>query len=155
MRVRLVTWASLDPREKEKILSRSEQDISAVTPLVREIVEAVRADGDAALLRYTRRFDGVDLSGVPLAVSEQEFAEAEQALSAAVKEAVLFCADSVRVCHERQLPIPMNLSEVRPGGLGVHLIHTVCDEAVFLPPPPGVGNLFKLTKRFGSQIKGR
>jgi anti-sigma regulatory factor (Ser/Thr protein kinase) len=50
---------------------------------------------------------------------------------------------------------PRDLSEVRPGGLGVHLIRSVCDDARFLPPPPGVGNLFKLTKRFGSQIKGR
>jgi sigma-B regulation protein RsbU (phosphoserine phosphatase) len=50
---------------------------------------------------------------------------------------------------------PRDLSEVRPGGLGVHLIRSVCDEARFLPAPPGVGNLFKLTKRLGTQIKGR
>ena len=45
------------------------------------------------------------------------------------------------------------LSEVRPGGLGVHLIRSVCDDASFLPPPAGVGNLFKLTKRLPSNIK--
>ncbi len=46
-----------------------------------------------------------------------------------------------------------DLSDVRPGGLGVHLIKSVCDEANFVPPPPGVGNLFKLTKRLPSNIK--
>ncbi len=46
-----------------------------------------------------------------------------------------------------------DLSDVRPGGLGVHLIKSVCDEAGFAPPPPGVGNLFKLTKRLPSNIK--
>ncbi len=45
-----------------------------------------------------------------------------------------------------------DVSEVRPGGLGVHLIKSVCDEAKFLPPPPGVGNLFKLTKRLPSKV---
>ena len=32
-------------------------DASSVEPAVREIVERVRADGDAAVLDYTRRFD--------------------------------------------------------------------------------------------------
>ena len=50
---------------------------------------------------------------------------------------------------------PRDLSDVRPGGLGVHLIRSVCDDARFVPPPAGVGNLFKLTKRLGTQIKGR
>ncbi len=45
-----------------------------------------------------------------------------------------------------------NLSEVRPGGLGVHLIKSVCDDARFVPPPPGVGNLFKLTKRLPNKV---
>jgi anti-sigma regulatory factor (Ser/Thr protein kinase) len=38
------------------------------------------------------------------------------------------------------------LDEIRPGGLGVHLITEVMDEAVFLDPPDGVGNLFQMTK---------
>jgi len=46
-----------------------------------------------------------------------------------------------------------DLSDIRPGGLGVHLIKSVCDEAHFMPPPPGVGNLFKLTKRLPTNIK--
>ena len=50
---------------------------------------------------------------------------------------------------------PRDLGEVRPGGLGVHLIRSVCDDARFVTPPPGVGNLFKLTKRLGTQIKAR
>lgn len=46
-----------------------------------------------------------------------------------------------------------DLNEVRPGGLGVHLIKSVTDDARFLPPPPGVGNLFKLTKRLPPKLK--
>lgn len=48
---------------------------------------------------------------------------------------------------------PRDITEVRPGGLGVHLIKSVCDEAKFLPPPPGVGNLFKLTKRLPPKVQ--
>ncbi len=45
-----------------------------------------------------------------------------------------------------------DLGDIRPGGLGVHLIKSVCDDARFVPPPPGVGNLFKLTKRLPNKI---
>jgi len=42
---------------------------------------------------------------------------------------------------------PRDLDEVRPGGLGLHLIRTVMDTVEYLPPPPGVGNLLQLRKR--------
>jgi len=46
-----------------------------------------------------------------------------------------------------------DLGDVRPGGLGVHLIKSVTDDARFMPPPPGVGNLFKLTKRLSTKVE--
>lgn len=42
---------------------------------------------------------------------------------------------------------PRALDDIRPGGLGLHLIRAVMDEAVYLPPPPGVGNLLRMIKR--------
>ncbi|MGE5505320.1 MAG: ATP-binding protein [Actinomycetota bacterium] len=42
------------------------------------------------------------------------------------------------------------LDEVRPGGLGVHLIRSVMDEVAFLTPPDGAGNLLQMTKRIGT-----
>ena len=41
---------------------------------------------------------------------------------------------------------PRPLDELRPGGLGTHFIRSVMDEVRFLPPPPGAGNLLRLTK---------
>ncbi len=42
---------------------------------------------------------------------------------------------------------PRNLDDVRPGGLGTHLIREVMDAADFVEPPPGCGNLLKMVKR--------
>jgi phosphoserine phosphatase RsbU/P len=41
---------------------------------------------------------------------------------------------------------PRNLDDVRPGGLGTHLIGQVMDEVAFLPSPPGGGNLLRMVK---------
>ena len=42
---------------------------------------------------------------------------------------------------------PRDLDDVRPGGLGTHLIGQVMDEVAFLPSPPGGGNLLRMVKR--------
>ncbi len=43
MVVRVLAWASLEDRHREKILSRSEQDISAIEPRVQAIIDRVSA----------------------------------------------------------------------------------------------------------------
>ena len=115
MNVRILAWSSLPEQEKQRVLSRSEQDIAAVVPQVRQIIDAVKASGDTALVRYTLQFNGADLSGIPLLVGEPEFEEAERALAPGVKDAIRFCAANVRTCHETQVPGPMTLGEVLPG----------------------------------------
>ena len=44
---------------------------------------------------------------------------------------------------------PRDLDDVRPGGLGTHLIQEVMDSAEFVEPPPGCGNLLRMVKRIG------
>lgn len=45
---------------------------------------------------------------------------------------------------------PRDLDDIRPGGLGTHLIREIMDEVAFLDPPPGigpgVGNVLRLAK---------
>jgi len=42
---------------------------------------------------------------------------------------------------------PRDLDDLRPGGLGTHLIRELMDDAGFAPPPPDGGNLFRMSKR--------
>lgn len=45
---------------------------------------------------------------------------------------------------------PRDLDELRPGGLGTHLIREVLDGVEFLPTPLEGGNVLKLTKKIGA-----
>jgi len=47
--------------------------------------------------------------------------------------------DTARIC-------PRDLDDIRPGGLGVHLIAEVMDEVEFVAPPPGAGNVLEMRK---------
>jgi histidinol dehydrogenase len=76
MNVRLVRWKDLSAADRSRLLERSGHDIEEAVPRVRPILEAVRARGDAALVEASRAFDGADLAGRPLRVSESEIDEA-------------------------------------------------------------------------------
>ncbi|MCX7030051.1 MAG: histidinol dehydrogenase [Spirochaetes bacterium] len=115
MDVRLLRWKDLSAADRSRLFTRSGQDIEEAVPRVRAILEAVRTRGDAALVEYSRTFDGADLSGLPLRMSEAEIDAAERGLDGGVKAAIRACADNVRRCHEAQLPGPMEFREIRPG----------------------------------------
>lgn len=42
---------------------------------------------------------------------------------------------------------PRDLDDIRPGGIGTHLIRSVMDEVAFVAPPPGGGNILRMVKR--------
>lgn len=70
---------------------------------VREIIDRVRAEGDAALIDYTRRFDGADLTG-RIRVDETELDAAAGELDEGLRAAIDAVAERLRDLHARQLP---------------------------------------------------
>lgn len=75
-----------------------------VDTIVRDVLAAVRAEGVAALLRYAREFDRVDLTESTMRVSEEEIAKGAAACPADVRDAISFAAARIRSYHERQRP---------------------------------------------------
>jgi histidinol dehydrogenase len=68
----------------------------------REIVAAVRAEGDAALLRFTERFDGVKLEPSELRVTEDEIKAAYGQVDGEFLAAIREAAANIRAFHEKQ-----------------------------------------------------
>ncbi|MEO6802712.1 MAG: histidinol dehydrogenase, partial [Granulicella sp.] len=58
-----------------------------VEPVVRKILTAVKSEGDAALLRYATKFDGLARNGA-LLVSREEMKAAWKATSPGLKQAM-------------------------------------------------------------------
>jgi histidinol dehydrogenase len=77
---------------------------SDVEAAVRDVIAAVRADGAAALLRYGREFDKVDLDEASLRVGPEEIDEGAAACPKEVVEAIALAARRIRAYHERQRP---------------------------------------------------
>jgi histidinol dehydrogenase len=79
----------------------SSPDVDAT---VREIIARVRAEGDAALVDYTRRFDRADVASLGIAVRSNDIAAAYAAADPETVDALKFARDRIRAHHERQRP---------------------------------------------------
>ena len=86
------------------LLAYSAETDRAIEASVEAILADVRARGDAAVLEYTRRFDGLDATSMSaLEVGADELAAALAALPAPQRHALEAAAARVRAYHERQL----------------------------------------------------
>src|SRR5699024_7831559 len=86
---------------------------------VAEILESVRQEGDAALLRYTARFDRLSLSAEDLRFSPEEITAAEQACEAETLAALRLAAERIEDYHRRQMPADLDYRDA----VGVRLGH--------------------------------
>lgn len=78
------------------------------------IIDEVRADGDAALIRFAEKFDHVTLTPDRFRVDEAEIEEAKKALTPAQRRAIRTALSQVRAFAKRTMPRNWQ-AEVRPG----------------------------------------
>lgn len=95
-----------------EILKRPVFDVSALFAIVQPVLNEIKLNGDAALKKYTLKFDGVDLQNFK--VSEAEFAEAEQLVDAELKDAIALAAENILKFHASQLSV-LKKTETMPG----------------------------------------
>ena len=86
---------------------------------VRQILADVRNDGDAAVIKYTKKFDGAVLQ--TLQVSEEEFTAAKKQVEEKVVSALKEAAENIQSFHRQQLR--QSWLDYRPDGsvLGVRI----------------------------------
>lgn len=116
--VSLHELALLSSEQRAQLLSRAEDDLDHFVAGVRPVIEAVRLDGDEAVARFGREFDGATpLQADDLAVNTAEMDAAFDELAPAMIETLEYAADNIRRYHEAQVPTEMWMKEIKPGVL--------------------------------------
>ena len=85
---------------------------------VKSIIAEVRADGDAALIALSRRFDRVDLNAENLRVSPDEITAAWRGAAQDLKDALSLAASRIEAYHRRQLPKDESFTDETGATLG-------------------------------------
>ena len=76
--IRILKYSELTPSE---VFARTEPTTN-VSDIVTGIIDDVRENGDAALIRYAAKFDGIDPEGFALELTDEEKGKALEALAA-------------------------------------------------------------------------
>jgi histidinol dehydrogenase len=102
-RLAIHAWSTLDAATQARLLARPARSRgNDIAVAVTRIIEQVRAQGDAALLAMTRRFDGVELSS--LAVDAAAIDAAERALDSALRGAMRNALARIEAFHAMGAP---------------------------------------------------
>ena len=92
------------PAQFALLLATKRETAEDVDAVVRDILAAVAERGDAALVDYSSRFDGVDLDRLGLRVGEADIAEAFATCDRTALEALRLAHSRILAFHERQRP---------------------------------------------------
>ena len=106
----------LSKQQRMQLLARTETDLADYIAKVQPLIEAVKIEGDEALVRFAKEFDGADLSTTNIMVSEEEFQTATRNLDPNLVATLEFAAANIKAFHERQLSERRTWQmEIRPG----------------------------------------
>ena len=91
--------------ELQRICARTHDDqVVHKEATVREILHAVRRQGDQAVIQYTADFDGATLSADQLLLSGAELDAAYQQVSKGLLDAIRLACKNVEAFHRQRLP---------------------------------------------------
>lgn len=113
MQFQISNWQQLDQTAQQALLERPlQQESDSLKQTVKDIIRAVRTEGDAALLRFSRDFDKLQTNPLRLADTVQQNLIAS--LSDELKTAIQIAYRNIRTFHAAQLPQNIRI-ETQPG----------------------------------------
>ncbi|MBI9064188.1 MAG: histidinol dehydrogenase [Marinilabiliaceae bacterium] len=134
--------------EWSALLTRPDNGLEDLFDTASKVLEDVQRNGDAAVKKYTRLFDGADLE--QLEVSKAEIDSACLSVSAELKSAILTAKQNIERFHESQKNVPQKI-ETMPGVMCWQ--KSVPIEKVGLYIPGGTAPLFSTVLMLGIPAK--
>jgi histidinol dehydrogenase len=101
------------------LLGQTRETTETVDQAVAAIIAEVRAEGDAALLRYTKRFDRLALTADRLRVGADEIEAAAAGIEPSLMAALDLAASRIEAFHRMQVPSDLRTTDAAGLTLGM------------------------------------
>jgi len=101
-----------------ELLNRDQVSESSVDGLVADIIGEVAKNGDAALFKYTQKFDEFDVEARGLEVRASRIDKAYNSIPIAQRDALEYAAERVRTYHQKQVQESWQYTEADGTKLG-------------------------------------
>lgn len=135
MKIRV--WKDCTEEEKRFVMKRAEQDISEQMKLAVEVSDDIRDHGDAAVLKYTEKFDHVTLAQNSIKVTAEEIEEGYQRLDSEIRDSIAYAAKNIRDFHSKQMPEEMWFTNVDEGLMVGEKTTPIVDVCLYVPRGKG------------------
>ncbi len=132
MMMPIIKIEKFDETKVEELLARPVLEDEAALKAVRQILEDVQEGGDRALLKYTKEFDGADLTEMGLAVRKEEIHEAYSSVGEEFVAAISFAKERILHFHEKQKTSSWFATEKEGIWLG-QLVRPVTRVGIYIP----------------------
>lgn len=114
------------------LLKRSPNNYTLYESSVNEIIANVRANGDAAIFDYTKKFDNATVTAENVEVTETEIAEAYEQVDPKLLEVIRKAKENIRVYHEKQKQYSWFDSSI-PGTILGQKVTPIAKAGVYVP----------------------
>lgn len=129
--------STISEEDLNRIMRRAEKDIRDLLPLAQEVIETVRIEGDAGVVRYAQKFDCPKFEAKMLKASPQDFERARASLSHEIVEAIELAHKNILAFHKEQMPEQMWFTEVQPGIMAGEKISAIPSVGLYVPRGKG------------------
>lgn len=135
MKIRV--WKDCTPEEKSFVLKRAELDISEQMKLAIDVSNDIRDNGDAAVLKYTEKFDRVTLTQDKIKVTSEEIEAGYARLDPETRDSIAYAAKNIRDFHSKQMPEEMWFTNVDKGLMVGEKTTPIVDVCLYVPRGKG------------------
>jgi histidinol dehydrogenase len=135
--ISIFEYDRISDRSRSELIKRTESDLSEFIRGVRPIIEAVKSEGDTALIRYAGELDKADITQYGVKVAAVEFDKAFDALAPDLIHTIEFAAASIKRFHQGQKPEPLRFVEQFPGVFAGDRFSPIPSVACYVPRGKG------------------
>src|SRR3972149_12175700 len=122
--------SELTEKDMERIMPR-ESEFFKVMDDVSVIIDKVKKEGDDALIKFTKEFDGADI--VDIEVEDFEIENAYGDVKPELIEALENAASNIAAYHGSQVEAGLSLTEVEPGLVLGYRVTPIASVGVYVP----------------------
>ena len=122
MKCKYIEGTSSNLKEVCELLGlRGKMDLGPVIETVSAVIDDIRENGDAAVSKYTKKFDGCDIDSSNILVTKEEIDQAMKEVEPELLEIIKKAAANIRAFHEKQKEEGFMMDVAKGSKIGVRV----------------------------------
>ena len=122
MKCKFLEGTSANLKETCELLGlRGKMDLGPVIETVSAVIDDIRENGDAAVSKYTKKFDGADIDSSNIKVTKEEIDKAMSEVEPELLEIIKKAAANIRAFHEQQKEDGFMMNVAKGSKIGVRV----------------------------------